>query len=441
MTNSNKDIIAGKYKLEKIVGLGAHGEVYKAKIQSTDTFVAIKIFYQHLDHEILKYILKELEIISSLSHPHILKVIAFGRGKRGEELVHYMVTPFMGCMNLSEMIQKEQFEIFQCIDITLKIARALDYMHSNLFVHRDVKPQNILSNEKKNFVLADFGIACTSGQTQVSAVGTMDYCAPEQLDNSGAKAKPTLDVYSLGITLYEMLTGINPFRKITEKEGQAAAIKFKYVNEYPQVTTYNPNISLELAKVIEKMVASNEERRYQSMKQVITALTPFASQETLDHESFTPHIGNLFQKALDAKQEKKWDKALSLYQNIIEDMPENSQALNYQGDILIQKKLYIPAIEKLNLAIFYNPEYYSAYCRRCQAYFHIGEFRKALSDIMYAISLYPERSEAYFYKALLHRKHAHFYRERGQETSYKKQAKFMKTSLRKYETLKKFKEE
>ncbi|NUM36549.1 MAG: tetratricopeptide repeat protein [Candidatus Brocadiae bacterium] len=437
------NLVAGKYCLEKQIGTGAHGEVYQAVQLKDKNRVAVKIFYRHLHQDILQYILKELKVISSLSHPHILKVQAFGRGRFRDEMVHYLVTPLMENSNVSELLKKGKLEMPQAIKIATQIAQALDYMHENKFIHRDVKPSNILLDREKDAVLADFGIACDVDRTQTMAAGTIEYCAPEQMENSpGKKPNPQWDIYGLGITLYEMLTAINPYRIVANQQGQAAAIQKKYEGRYPSVTEYDGLIPYSLSLVIQKMISP--QARYASMKEVLSELRlydignePSSVNFTKTEEIKLPeNVNLLFQKAAFFSKQKLWKKALLKYNEILAKEPACYQAYSNKGDIYLQKKMYQDALANFNLALQYRPESYNALCQRGYTYLSMEDFVPALKDMEKAISLHPQRPQALFYRALLHKKLCEIYLKQNHKDLYCQENEQMKKYLDLYQKVK-----
>ncbi len=489
-------ILADKYQILKSIGTGAHGEVFAAKSLKDNRRVAAKIFYRHLEEQILRYIFKELKIISSLSHPNILKVIAFGHGKYGEQIVHYLITPLMQGGNLEEIIQKKHIlDIGESANIAVQIAKALAYMHANRFIHRDVKPQNILANTSmSHFVLADFGIVCEVDSQLTRAAGTIEYCAPEQMENS-QKADYRLDTYGLGMTFYEMLTGVNPYREISKKQGEAAAIKCKYTSEFPLVSVYKKDIPNKLCLIVKKMIANNPDQRYINMQQVIQELEPYTTNVgqsnlitesprisvTIEHrKTITTHptgaypnmlkeenkknqsseindedqddasmsstgtemprlpenINLIFEEARQLRLKKDWIAALEKYNIVLQQAPNCSQAYYGKGLLYLQSKQYQDAIVNFNLAIQNRPHSYSAYCQRSHAYLELQNFRQALLDLTRAIELFPERPEAYFYRANLYRRLAKYYLDQHQEDHCRKATIHMREDITRYEELK-----
>jgi serine/threonine protein kinase len=312
-------------------------------------------------------------------------------------------------------------------------------MHEHNFIHRDVKPQNILSNKKGHVVLADFGIACTVDHTQTTAAGTIEYCAPEQMDNvSQIKPHPSLDVYSLGMTLYEMVSGVNPYRQIAYQEGDAAAIGHKYISEYPPATIYAPAIPYGFSLTLQKMIANNPEKRYQTMKEVIRDLEMYARpiESTMTETCSETEV--LWEEARKLMKQKKWEEALKKYDRIIALLPSAAQAYYDRGQIFLHLNIAEEALKDFTLALRYRPSFYSGYCQRSYAYLGLGNFASALEDMEKAIELSPKRPEAFFIfcKASLHKKRMQSLAQQGNREAYRQELELMKKNLAIYKTLK-----
>lgn len=234
--NKTKDTISitldNKYKLNQLLGWGAHGEVYHAENIKTGEILAVKIFFSDRE-DVLRFVQKELATISKLSHPNLLPFKDFGECVWKGESVHYITTPYMEGGNLASVIKKRgAFSLQQTMVITLQLIKALSYMHTQEHLHKDIKPANILLDNEGNVVLADFSIACSPDNPSMGPIGTPEYCAPEQIIDD-TTWHPRIDVYGLGTAMYEMLSGENPFRKIQKQKGQAAAFQKNVLMIFP----------------------------------------------------------------------------------------------------------------------------------------------------------------------------------------------------------------
>ena len=207
------ETIAGRYELEELVGHGGMSSVYKAHDSLLERNVALKVLHQQYneDDDFVERFKREARAVAQLQHPNIVTVIDRGE----EDGRQYIVFEYIDGENLKELVvRKGRLRVRDALEIALEIARGLAFAHEHGLVHRDVKPQNVLLNGDGRAKVTDFGIARSldveHGMTQTGTIlGTSNYIAPEQA--SGQPVEAYTDVYSLGIVLYEMLTGEVPF--------------------------------------------------------------------------------------------------------------------------------------------------------------------------------------------------------------------------------------
>src|ERR1700704_1543032 len=224
------DVIAERYELLELVGTGGMSSVYKAHDGLLERNVALKVLHPHFgdDEEYVERFRREARAVAQLSHPNIVTVI-----DRGEADGHqFIVFEFIDGENLKELVNRTgPLPVRRAVELAIAIADGLAFAHEHGLVHRDVKPQNVLLNGDGEPKVTDFGIARSldvgQGVTQTGTVlGSSNYIAPEQA--SGKPVDARTDVYSLGIVLYEMLTGDVPF------PGESfIAVAMKHVHEPP----------------------------------------------------------------------------------------------------------------------------------------------------------------------------------------------------------------
>ncbi len=247
-----RELLADRYELEELVGTGGMSSVYRARDTLLERPVALKILHEHFesDEEFVERFRREARAVARLSHPNIVGVI--DRGEAGER--QFIVFEYVDGENLKEMIDRTgPLPVRRAIELGLDIAQGLSFAHKNGLVHRDVKPQNVLLANGGEVKVTDFGIARSlevQGVTQTGTVlGTSNYIAPEQA--SGRPVSPQTDVYSLGVVLYELLTGEVPF-----PGENFVAVAMKHVHEPPpSVLERRPDTPLRLAGVIEPSLA------------------------------------------------------------------------------------------------------------------------------------------------------------------------------------------
>jgi serine/threonine-protein kinase len=270
----------GKYKIVEEIGHGGMATVYKGYQPSLNRYVAVKVLARELakDEVFRKRFKREAEAVAKLSHPNIVPIYDFDEEPSLEAL--YIVTELVeGSLKerLGRPMEKEE-----AIRIAAEVARALDYAHRQGIVHRDVKPSNILLAKDGRAMLTDFGIAKMVAGTQYTetgrSIGTPTYMSPEQA--KGQRIDGRSDIYSLGIVLYEMLTGRPPFIADTP-----ISVLHKQVYEKPfPPRRFNPKIPRNLERIILKALAKERERRFRTagdmaraLEEAITPRIPFPS--------------------------------------------------------------------------------------------------------------------------------------------------------------------
>jgi serine/threonine protein kinase len=257
----------GGYRLVSRLGQGGMATVYKAYEPALDRYVAIKVLPQFFanDPVFVQRFRREAKAVAQLNHPNIVPIYSYGESAG----ITYIAMQFVMGDTLKHDGQKFSFD--ESLRLLAPVARALGYAHQRGIVHRDVKPSNILLTEGNWPVLADFGLALmaqVSGKLTASGVGmgTPMYMSPEQ--GQGGKVDHRTDIYSLGIVLYEMITGDVPFRADTPM-----AIVIKHISSpMPVPRQVNPDIPDYLEAIILKATAKNPEDRYQTADEMAVAM-------------------------------------------------------------------------------------------------------------------------------------------------------------------------
>ena len=256
----------GRYRLDALIGAGGMSTVYRAVDTTLERDVAIKLMHREIatDSDQLERFRREARAVAQLSHPHIVGVIDAGE----DEGRPYIVLEYVRGETLKDRIRRcGRLPIDESLAYAVEIARALGAAHAALIVHRDVKPQNVLIDPEGSAKVTDFGIARSLEEEGLTAdgrvLGTTDYVSPEQA--LGHAVTGQSDLYSLGIVLYEMLTGETPFQADTQ-----VAVAMKHVREpLPDVQRRRPEISAALASVVEHATAKETQNRYQSVGQMV----------------------------------------------------------------------------------------------------------------------------------------------------------------------------
>jgi tRNA A-37 threonylcarbamoyl transferase component Bud32 len=261
--------LSGRYRLDAQVGAGGMSTVYRAFDATLERRVAIKLMHREIasDSDQLERFRREARSVAQLSHPHIVGVIDAGE----DEGRPYIVFEYVEGETLKDRIRRMgRLPVDEAIAYAIEIARALDAAHARHIVHRDVKPQNVLIDEEGSAKVTDFGIARSLDEEGLTAdgrvLGTTDYVSPEQA--LGHDVNGQSDLYSLGIVLYEMLTGDVPFHG----ENQVS-VAMKHVREdVPDVQARRSEVSASLASVLDRMTDKDLGRRYRDATTLVADL-------------------------------------------------------------------------------------------------------------------------------------------------------------------------
>jgi serine/threonine-protein kinase len=270
-------LLSGRYRLDAEIGAGGMSTVYRAFDTVLERPVAIKLMHRHIaaHSEQLERFRREGRSVAQLSHPHIVTVI--DATEDGD--TPYIVFEFVDGETLKERIRRcGRLPVPESIAYAIEIARALGAAHERGIVHRDIKPQNVLIDPEGSAKVTDFGIARSLEEEGLTAdgrvLGTTDYVSPEQA--LGQDVGPQSDLYSLGIVLYEALTGDVPF-----KGDNQVAVAMKHVREeLPDVQVRRPEVSSALAAVIDRATAKDVDDRYQDDRELIADLEDVIAIET-----------------------------------------------------------------------------------------------------------------------------------------------------------------
>jgi hypothetical protein len=268
----------GRYRIKAKIGSGGMSTVYLAFDVTLERLVAIKVMSREpsSDRSALERFRREARSVARLSHPHVVMVVDAGE----EHGWPYIVFEHVKGETLKNRIRRGPLAVSEAVAYAIEIGRALQAAHERQLVHRDVKPQNVLLDEEGRAKVTDFGIARTlegenlelTGAGRV--VGTTDYVSPEQA--LGHDVTEQSDIYSLGIVLYEMLTGEVPFRGET-----SVSVAMKHLREpLPDVQKRRPEVSAALAAVVERATAKQVANRYPSVKAMLNDL-----EEVLTYEA------------------------------------------------------------------------------------------------------------------------------------------------------------
>lgn len=257
--------ISGRYKILEVIGGGGMANVYLARDMILEREVAMKVlrFDFSNDDEFIKRFGREAQSATSLAHPNIVSIYDVGE----EKGVYYIVMEYVEGQTLKQYIQQfAPVNPRKAVHIMVQIMAAIQHAHDNQIIHRDIKPHNILIDHHGNVKVTDFGIAMALSATSItqtnSVLGSVHYLSPEQA--RGGLANKKSDIYSLGIVLFELLTGRLPF------DGESAiSIALKHLqSETPSAKRWNPDIPQSLENIILKSTAKDPFHRYNSAEEM-----------------------------------------------------------------------------------------------------------------------------------------------------------------------------
>ncbi len=262
----------GDFILEEEIGRSGMARVYKARQRSVTRHVALKIidFQPETDGDFLKRFTREAEVIAMLEHIHILPIYGYGI----EGSYAYFAMRLVPHGSLADRLQQAPLPLEDVVDLFTQIASGLGYMHSQGVIHRDLQPENILLDDNGSIYLSDFGLAQSAETTldlpsdALHLVGSPAYIAPELIE--GAGANHLSDIYSLGVILYEMLTGRLPFEL---KQDAPATLWYRHLHEAPPPPcSINPNIPASVEAIVLRALSKNPRERWSSADEMALEL-------------------------------------------------------------------------------------------------------------------------------------------------------------------------
>lgn len=260
-------LMGERYEILEKIGTGGMSDVYKAKDHKLNRYVAVKVLKQEFS-ENANFVSKfrvEAQAAAGLMHPNIVNVYDVGQ----DEGIHYIVMELVEGITLKKYIEKKaRLSVKEAISIAIQVSMGIEAAHNNHIIHRDIKPQNIIISKDGKVKVTDFGIAkaATSNTITSNVMGSVHYTSPEQA--RGGYSDEKSDIYSLGITLFEMLTGRVPFNGET-----TVAIAIKHIQEeMPSPRDYIAEIPFSVEQIVLKCCQKSPDRRYQSMAELVKDL-------------------------------------------------------------------------------------------------------------------------------------------------------------------------
>jgi len=268
------------YKIVEKLGEGGMGVVYKAHDTKLDRDVALKFLPANLtaDPEARERFIHEAKAASALSHPNICGIHAIEE----YEQQHFIDMEFLEGKTLRVLLKEKELSLREVVGIALQVAEGLNAAHKKGIVHRDIKPDNIMVTDECFVKIMDFGLAKLKGSSKLtkthSTLGTLSYMSPEQA--RGEEVDQRTDIWSLGIVLYEMLTGLRPFRSEYDQ-----AMIYSILNEEPaSPTSLRPDIPTEIEKLVEKALEKDPTKRFQNVGELLSELSAIKKKYGTEHE-------------------------------------------------------------------------------------------------------------------------------------------------------------
>ena len=260
-------IISERYEIIEKVGSGGMADVYKAKCHKLNRYVAFKVLKTEFsdDKNFVSKFREEAQACAGLSHPNIVNI--YDVGDEGD--IHFIVMELVEGITLKNYIERKgKLEIKEAVGIAIQIAKGMEVAHLNNIVHRDIKPQNIIISKEGKVKVTDFGIAKAINSNTITAntMGSVHYLSPEQA--RGGYSDEKSDIYSLGVTLYEMLSGRVPF-----VGDNTVSVALLHIQSEPiPLRELDPNIPVSIERIVQKAMQKKPERRYLSGSDLIEDL-------------------------------------------------------------------------------------------------------------------------------------------------------------------------
>ena len=326
-------MIGDRYEVLERIGMGGMSDVYKAKDHKLNRHVAVKVLKQEFS-ENTNFVSKfrvEAQAAASLMHPNIVNVYDVGE----DNGVYYIVMELVDGITLKKYIEKKaRLSVREALSIAIQACMGIEAAHNNHIIHRDIKPQNIIISKDGKVKVTDFGIAkaATSNTITSNVMGSVHYTSPEQA--RGGYSDEKSDIYSMGITLFEMLTGRVPFNGET-----TVAIAIKHIQEeMPSPREYVPEIPVCVEQIVLKCTQKSPDRRYHSMAALIADLKKalmspdedFVQIENSDEAMATRTVTSRERKEINESRNKEATEGTRLKKNETPQKPKKKKQPVYE---------------------------------------------------------------------------------------------------------------
>ncbi len=391
---SSSKPLAGRYRLDQLIAEGGFAQVWRGFDLLLQRAVAIKMPKRLGSVEAF---IAEARKVARLKHHGIVPIFDVGK----EDNTCFLVSEFVEGGSLADRIAKNKPSHQESARIIADVAEALQYAHQEGFVHRDIKPGNILLDHHGRGLLTDFGIAVTTDETSGPSFGTLAYMAPEQVEGKASDSRS--DIYSLGVVLHELLTGRLPYQAADPN-----ALRREIVSGPVNLFSTPPSVHSELKRLCQKCLARNPADRYASAGQLAADLRRFLGSAGAGSGT-RKFIGGVtaillmvsaaigwFLKNNDQPVEQDQPGA-TIKQN---ETPPSLEAVLALGKQHFDRKDFKEAIAAYSSAIKKKPDCAEAYHRRGASLFNVGKLQEALVDFDKAVELAPKNAELRRHRAL-----------------------------------------
>lgn len=322
---NNGTFIANRYEIVGQVGTGGMSDVYKAKDHALGRYVAIKVLKSEFseDTNFVSKFRTEAQSAAVLEHPNIVNIYDVG----SENGIHYIVMEYVEGITLKTYIEKKgQLTYKEALSIAIQVGRGIQAAHAKNIVHRDIKPQNIIISTDGKVKVTDFGIARAVSENTIHSdvMGSVHYASPEQARNGYVSSRS--DIYSLGIVMYEMVTGRVPF----DGDSTVAVAIQHLQDEMDPPSKYAPNLPISLEKIIQKCTQKSPDRRYDSMESLLIDLRKALLNPNEDFVTLVPFSQDKTRVLTDDEVNEIKKKTEAVKQD--EPEPEEDDMSEYDDD-------------------------------------------------------------------------------------------------------------
>ena len=322
---NNGTFIANRYEIVGQVGTGGMSDVYKAKDHTLGRYVAIKVLKSEFseDTNFVSKFRTEAQSAAVLEHPNIVNIYDVG----SENGIHYIVMEYVEGITLKTYIEKKgQLTYKEALSIAIQVGRGIQAAHAKNIVHRDIKPQNIIISTDGKVKVTDFGIARAVSENTIHSdvMGSVHYASPEQARNGYVSSRS--DIYSLGIVMYEMVTGRVPF----DGDSTVAVAIQHLQDEMDPPSKYAPNLPISLEKIIQKCTQKSPDRRYDSMESLLIDLRKALLNPNEDFVTLVPFSQDKTRVLTDDEVNEIKKKTEAVKQD--EPEPEEDDMSEYDDD-------------------------------------------------------------------------------------------------------------